>query len=491
MRNSQAAAKAAAPARCEMHRAAPGWQCTQCQHVLCPDCTAVKVIPPIEMIACSRCGELAEPLLRKKSESMSLADRIPGAFKFPFQGEGLPAWLGISMFLWLGSLAGGLGMLMAWGITMASLFGLTRSTARGGDHIELSDFQDPLTSILMPLVRFALVTLPVWGGILAAMYTGRSWLIWVSLVISVLWSPTAYIGAAGGASVVHMINPLRVLGATARMGKDYGVYLAGVFAVGVTIVITQVLAVVVNKYVPVPIIGGVMAQMVSSFGPFVGARIAGLVLMLHGPVFGWGEENDLMEPVLGETRPRGQLPVRESTLPKHLPSAIELEPEEPPAWQGAAPVNDRFAAIELDPNSEAPPEVAPLDVALLPTFSEQSALTIRQAIKSGKAEVALDGFRSTGLSSAEQLTFEELMWLGQTAASHIDYESAELAFAKAAERKEAPESLGRARVMLARLLAERLNRKGDAAKWMQRVLAEQPGTSAAMYAEKWLSEKPA
>jgi hypothetical protein len=480
-----------APARCEQHKAAPGWQCTECNHVLCPDCTALKSIPPITMIACGRCGELAEPLMRKKSESASLAERLPGAFKFPFAGEGLPAWLGISMFLWLGSLLGTLGSLIAWGITMASLFGLTRSTARGGDHIELSDFQDPITSIMMPLVRFALVTLPAWGGLLLAMYTGKQWLVWASLAISVLWSPTAYIGAAAGASVVHMLNPLRVLGSTARLGKDYGVYLAGIIAVIVTIVITQLLALVVRTYVVVPIIGGVMAQMVSSYGPFVGARLAGLVLMLHGPVFGWGEENELYEPVLGDTQPRGELPKRESTLPRHLPSAIELEPEAPPSWQGAAPVHDRFAAIELDPNSEAPPEVAPLDVALLPTFSEQSAQTIRQAIQSGKADVALDGFRSTGLSSAEQLSFDELMWLGQTAASHIDYESAELAFRKAAERKEAPESLGRARVMLARLLAERLNRKDDATGWMRRVLAEQPGTSAATYAEKWLGEKGA
>ena len=487
MRNPAAATKPAAsgPSRCEQHQALAGWHCTQCHHALCPDCTAVKQIPPISMLACSRCGELAEPLLRKKSEAASLAERLPGAFRFPFQGEGLPAWLGLSMFLWLGGLLGGLGSLIAWGITMASLFGLTRSTARGGDHLELSDFQDPLTSILMPLVRFALVTLPAWGGILVALSTGKQWLVWASLVVTVLWSPTAYIGAAAGASVLHMMNPLRVLGSTARLGKDYGVYLGGIFAVGVTIIITQVLALVVRTYVHVPIVGGVMAQMIAAYGPFVGARLAGLVLMLHGPVFGWGEEDELYEPVLGDTQPRGELPVKR-TLPRHLPNQIELEPEPPPAWQGAEAVNDRFAAIELDPNSEAPPEVAPLDVALLPTFSEQSAQTIRQAIKNGKADVALDGFRSTGLSSADQLTFEELMWLGQTAASHLDYESAELAFGKAAVRKEAPESLGKARVMLARLLAERMNRKDDAVSWMRRVLTEQPGTAAATYAQNWL-----
>ena len=104
----------------------------------------------------------------------------------------------------------------------------------------------------------------------------------------------------------------------------------------------------------------------------------------------------------------------------------------------------------------------------------------------GKADLALDGFRSTGLSAAGQLSFEELMWLGQTAASYIDYESAELAFGRAAERTAPAEALGRARVMLARLLAERLNRKDDAAVWMRRIVAEHPGTAAATYAQEWL-----
>jgi hypothetical protein len=243
-----------------------------------------------------------------------------------------------------------------------------------------------------------------------------------------------------------------------------------------------------NTYLVVPVLGGVLVQMVLAYAPFVGARLAGLVLMLHGPVFGWGEEAALYEPVLGETVPRGELPVRESTLPRHLPSSIELEPEvlaeRPPASAG-----DRFAAIEVNPDADAPPDVAPLDAALLPSFSEQSAVSIRQAMSQGKADVALDGFRSTGLSAAAQLSFDELVWLGQTATSHIDYESAELAFRQAAERQAPAEALGRARVMFARLLAERLGRKDDATHWMERVLAEQPGTPAATYAQTWLGEQ--
>lgn len=475
------------PERCERHGAAAGWKCTVCHQPLCPDCAALKVVSPVTLLACGRCGEMAEPILRRKSQSASLAQRLPGAFLFPFRGEGLPAWLGISMFLWAFSFLGLLGGVIGWGITLASLFGLTRSTARGGESLELNDFQDPLSSILMPLVRFTLVMFPAWGGTFLAGWFGLPWLYWVSLAVTAFWSPTAFIGAAAGTNLVHMLNPVRVLGATARIGKDFGVYLGGLLTVGFLMLLSVPLALLVNRYLFVPIIGGIATQLVLSYAPLVGARVAGLVLMLHGPVFGWGEEKDLFEPVLGDTRPRGELPVKESSLPRHLPQAIDLPPEAIPELPPAR-AHDRFAALELNPDAARPPDVAPLDVALLPSFSEQSAVSIRRAMAAGKAEVALDGFRSTGLAAAEQLSFDELVWLGRTAASHIDYESAELAFVKASERKAPPDALGGARVMLARLLAERMNRKDDAAGWMKRVVAEQPGTPAATYAQDWLSE---
>jgi hypothetical protein len=429
---------------------------------------------------------MAEPLLRRKSQAVSLAQRLPGAFRFPFAGEGLPAWLGISLWLWACSLLGSLGSLIGWGVAMASFFGLTRSTARGGDSLELSDFQDPFQGIVVPLVRFALVMFPAWGGIFASAYLGLPWLSWVGLGIAALWSPTAFIGAAANTNLVNMLNPVRVLGATSRIGKDFPVYLGGLLAVGTLMVVSVPLAMLVSKMVLVPVVGGVMTQLVLSYAPLVGARVAGLVLMLHGPVFGWGEELDLYEPLLGETQPRGELPVKESSLPRHLPESIELEPEPEPEIQPARAF-DRFAALELNPEAEKPPDVAPLDVALLPSFSAQAAVSIRTAMKDGLADVALDGFRSTGLSAAEALSFDELLWLGQTAANRIDYESAELAFVKAAERSAPPEALGRARVMLARLLAERLNRKDAAATWMKRIVQEQPGTPAATYAATWLS----
>jgi hypothetical protein len=304
-----------------------------------------------------------------------------------------------------------------------------------------------------------------------------------------VWSPTAYIGAATNAAFVDMLNPFRVLRASAAMGKDYGVYVLSLVGVLAAMVVSVPLSALVNRYVLVPVVGGVLAQLVLVYAPFVGARIAGTVLFLHGPIFGWGDALEGYEAILKDTRPRGTLP--EQKKPERAREAIELEPEPRPdlALQGARPA-DRFAALELDPASERPPEVAPLDVALLPTHGEQSVVAIREAMRAQRADVALDGFRATGLTAAPLLTFDELLWLGQTAAAHIDYESAELAFRQAVQREgTALEPRVRAKVMLARLLAEKLKKPAEGRALMEAVCAEAPGTSAATFATQWLSRQ--
>jgi hypothetical protein len=152
-----------------------------------------------------------------------------------------------------------------------------------------------------------------------------------------------------------------------------------------------------------------------------------------------------------------------------------------------AGLSERFGALEVDRAAEAPPQGAVLDVSLLPSHAEQNAQLIREAIRAGNHGAALDGFRATGLTAKSALTFEELVWLGQTASSHIDYESAELAFRAALERGGAPEPTNRTRVMLARLLGERLSRRDEGRALMEVVCREAPGTSAATFATQWLA----
>lgn len=470
------------PAKCAAHQALAGWECTHCHAPLCPDCAAVKVVTPVSLVACGLCGNFAEPLLRRKSEGQSLARRLPAAFTFPFHGEGLPAFLGISLWLAVTALPGLAGVLIGWCATLGSLFGLARSTARGGEHLELGGGGDLFHGVIQPALRFALAMAPAWVLGFLAVRTGASWAWWLALGLTVLWFPTAFIGAAVEAGVLDMLNPLRVLRAAVNLGADFGVYLGAMLGISL-VTLAGVVAGVLLQALPYPLLPTLVAQPLMLYGPFVGARIAGLVLHLYPHVFGWGDSMEAFEPVLPGVEPRGALP-QKRTLPAHLPDAIELEPEAP---KPSAPAPDRFAAIEL--GDEAPRGPVALDAALLPSHAEQAAAEIRKAILRGDHDGALDGFRATGLTAAEALTVDELVWVGQAASSRIDFESAELAFARAAERRGEPEVVGKARVMLGRLLVEKRGRVDEGARWMERVVAEQPGTQAAAFARQWLAAR--
>ncbi len=466
---------------CEQHHGLAGWECTVCHRALCPDCAALKFVPPVSLTACGVCGEFAEPLLRHRAHGAPFTSRIREAYLFPFRGEGPAVWFGIAMVLWLLSFAGDSAALIGWCATVGSLFGLIRSTARGHGGLELGDFQDVLQSIALPVARFAVAMLPAWGGALAAVITGKTWLWWPVVLITIAWTPTSLIAAATGTDLLHMLNPVRVLGTSARMGRDFALY-ATALSLTMVLWVVCLVASVFLRDLGVPLVASALAQVLVVYPPLVAARLAGAALFAHGSAFGL-DPVDAYEPVLGDVQPRGALPEKTRTLPKHLPSVIELEPEAPVQQRAA----NRFEAVELSPHAAPPPEVAPLDVSLLPGHGEQAAADIRAAMRAGNADAALDGFRATGLLSAPSLTFEELLWLGQTAGARIDYESALLALEHAAAREAAPELRGRAWVMLGRLLGEKLSRRGDAVRWMERVVRETPNTAAASYAATWLS----
>lgn len=463
--------------RCEAHQALAGWECTACHRALCPDCAATKYVPPVSLTVCALCGELAEPLLRLRRDTQSFAQRVPGAFFFPLRGEGPAVWLGLSMVLWLFGFFGALGMVLAWTAILGSVFGLVTSTARGHDRLELSDFTEPLESILLPVGRFGVAMLPAWGGAVLVGWLGKPWMWWLVWLVTLAWTPTSFIGAASGASVLHLLNPLRVLGVSARIGRDFGVYVAALSLATLAWLFAVVTGLVIRDALP-PFIGSALGALVAVYPAVVIGRIAGLVMLVHGTAFGM-DTLDEHETVLGDAQPRGEVPQKRS-LAAHLPTAIELP--EPAAPVLPTPAS-RFDALEF--RGEAPPPPAALDAALLPSHGEQTAAQLRTAMQRGDTDAALDIFRAAGLSCVELLTSTELLWLGQTAGARIDYESSLLAL-EAAAKKEAPaEERGRAWVMLGRLLAEKLSRRDEGEAWMQRVRAELPNTAAAKFAATW------
>jgi hypothetical protein len=443
---------------------------------------------PTTVVACTYCGELAQPVTDAQAGTDSLLPHLPGAFAFAFTASGLPLWLGLTVvdaFLLSSLMSGGLGglvvRLIALGLTLGALFNLIRATSSGSDAPFA--FVDLTTSVVSPLLRFAVVLAPFWGGALAAYLLHWPVVLLLSSVLGLFWVPVAIIGAAAGADLLDLMNPLRVVGVAVRLGKDFGVYALGLVVALVLGVVGLVAAGVVA--IASPFVGTLLVMLAELYALVTSARLAGLVLYTHGELFGHDTTRRSPGHALTMLEPRGVLPEVSSSPAVNRHAAIELEPDAAPPRE--AP-RSRFEALEVSPDAPVPTEVAPLDVALLPDHAEQSAAEIRKAVGAQNVELALDAFRATGLSAADQLTPEDLMWLGQHAAARIDNESAELAFSNAANRRDAKPALrAKAHVMLARLLAERLHRGAEAKALMERVVADFPTDAAATFARTWLS----
>ena len=449
--------------------------------MLCPDCAATKVMHPTTVVACTYCGELAQPVTAQQTQADSLWPFVPGAFGFAFTTQGLPLWLGLAVLdaVFISSGLGGLfARLLGLGLVLGGLFNLIRATSSGADSA--LEFVDVATSVVSPLTRFGVVLAPFWGGALAAFLLNRPGLAMASGVVGLFWVPVAIIGAAAGASSLDLMNPVRVVGVAVRLGGDFAVYVGGLLgALGVLLVglLLSMVAGVVSPVLAVPVLA-----VTKLYALVTAARLAGLVLRTHGELFGHDTSRRPTRAAGPLSEPRGVLPATTTAVKPR--AAIELEPEP----VRAAPPRSRFEALEVSPQAPVPNEVGPLDVALLPDHAEQSALEIRGAIAAKNVELALDAFRATGLAASEQLSPDELMWVAQAAAARLDNESAELAFSKVSARRDAAASVrAKAKVMLARLFAERMGRKGEAKALMEAVVAEFPDDAAALFARNWLA----
>jgi len=479
--------KAQAPARCRAHQALAGWQCTRCHEVLCPECAGTMRVGPAELVACTLCGEQAEPLRRHRREGGTLLERLPRAFTFPFRGEGLLA-LGSLSLLGLLVVFGGCAALLVLGLTVGAIFAVVRFTARGGDHLESEGFTDLHTSVLLPVLRFVVATAPVWGGgIMAWRAHSAAGGVLVGLAAA-LWVPMALLAAAANSPFTAMLNPLLMVGLALKLGRDYWVYLGGLLGCGVAAVVGLVLGVFVGR-LPLPVVGQLLVNALALAPLLTAAHIGGLLLYLRGDTLGWGTAEDYAEPVLGQEAPRGALPERGTAAARGGHRApIELPPDLPPA--GASSDVDAVFAQRPDFGRAAPRAAldprAPPARAVLDEVSE-AGRAVRAAMAKGDGAAALHAWEDAGRLVPE-LTVSELGWLGRAAASRGDDAVALSAF-EAAAFAGSGDDVASVRVMLARLLDERLGRADEARRWMQRVAGEAPEGEARRFARQWLSQR--
>lgn len=441
------------------------------------------MVHPAVLTICALCGELANPLLVRRGGEHSFFTLAGQALLFPLQGMGLVGLLSLSLTLAVGLWLGFLGLAVCVGLVLAALFGVARSAGRGGDQLELTDFTNLGSDVVWPLVRFAAATAPAWGCLVVALQTGRPALVWLGAALALVWCPTAFVGAAAGAPLITLLNPLAVWGAISRIGSDVprlAVALAGLCVLGLMLGLMGALA----SLLPVPLVSTLVAAACWVYPPYVAARMSGLVLLLHPEPFGWHDST--MQHALLDVGPRGVPPPTAEQRRAHV-EPIELPEPEPAPLDAGQTLVARFGGAPEDEPEPAPlpARAAAMAQLELGSLSSHVCALIEEAIAGADQAGALEAFRAAAPADTEALDGEQLLWLGRAAITAGELETAVRALEAAAARR-AP-SAATAMVLRARLLGERLGRPEEAAALMQQVVTEFAGTKPADFASRWLA----
>ena len=302
---------------CSRHPGArAGWQCDGCGEPLCPGCAYRHRVGATEIVACTRCGAMARPILVHRRDRGALVARLLPAFGYPFSTSGLFGLAALGLMLWLLAQLDVVGAILSVGVAFTTLFSVIRSSGDGDDDFQPYDFTNFTTDLLLPTLRGLAATAPLL--VVASLYLAyraagareplafifESWELMLLYVAGWLYVPAALLVAACGGGLSQVMAPDHVLRTAYRLGQDYVVVAACVTGV----LLAQVGAVLVARLVAssdVPVLSLWAALVIGAYLPVVAARMLGILLYLRGDDIGHGATEDYLEPVLADAMPQG------------------------------------------------------------------------------------------------------------------------------------------------------------------------------------------
>jgi hypothetical protein len=472
-------------ARCQRHsEAAAGWSCDACQASLCPDCVAVRRAMSTEYLACGLCNGRALPILVHRAR-VPLSQRLRGLWRYPFSQSGLVVLVGTSVllavcrwaaqetFLLVKFIPAVIGLGIFWGL----FFSIIRATARGERELDPPDYSEAYGDCVVPALRGFIGSSLLWlPGLLYLLY-GRQWDVrkpidtllntpafyvtgglpeidvnhvlwdpglWLIFLVGATYVPMVLLLAAAGSSAVKMLNPVAVVLSARRLGRDYGLTLGVLAGLGVAQVLMHFVAAGIRS-VSVPLLPGLLSELITTVVPVLMARTLGLLLYVRGDSLDYGVASDYLEPALGAVQPRSELaPLREG-----LPVTAAEAPVEAPM---PALLEALTQALEAQDVTRA--------LALYPELREPRFV--------------------------KQVTPAQHLVVGQAAVAQGQYTLAVKALESAADvAPDSPEA-SRALVLLARVYGERLREPERAQSIYRYVVHRYPDTDASRFALKHL-----
>ncbi|MCY1074533.1 tetratricopeptide repeat protein [Archangium lansingense] len=475
---------------CQFHpSAAAGWFCPACKANLCPGCTVLELQESsnTELLSCGRCGGAAEVLKVHRSQA-PFGKRLLGAWLYPLRPSGLFALVAVGAVVafsrWVfqyAPLLPGLVALAAWlGSFWGSLFWIVRSTSMGAQHFTAPDFQSIHDDLVDPAIRGVVATALIWvPGALFLWHFDETHrplpLFGLMVLVTLLYAPMALLFAATGESKLSLLNPIKVVGISVKLGRPYLMVVAWMVPLALVHALVMMVAAWVSS-LPIPLMAPLVAEAISLFAPFVMARLIGLLLYAYGDRVGYGVDSEFYEPALPGVKPRGKkraakvpAPQQRETHRPELQRFTEIEPASAPAAQPAP--RQRFIELEPEPAPVAAPE--PLEARLVRAV-EANALDEALALYRQLPE------RLPPLPAACHLA------MGQKAATVGDYTLAVRALKQVAQHSPEDPLAPKSCVILARLYGERLGDAASAQKLYRHVVGRYPGTDAARFAQSRL-----
>ena len=283
---------------CFHHPASPAAStCAKCEHDLCPACVKLEQIGPKRVPFCRHCGgkcvPYGQPVVPQVKRRATFFEMLPGAFSYPFKGNGLillatgtiffgfldmiSSSVAARVFIIVGSIL--LVKIIMYGYLFAYMQKIVCASADGDPEPPgWPEVTDLSSDIFHPCWLFFATTAATFlPGILVASYAPAAGT--ALLVLGMLYFPMALLGVAMSDSLSGL-NPLVVLSAILKVP---GPYMVAALVFGLLVVVRRILP----DYFTLPIVSYFVIALFALVLVTIEMRILGILYYTNREKFGW------------------------------------------------------------------------------------------------------------------------------------------------------------------------------------------------------------
>ncbi|HYO74332.1 MAG TPA: hypothetical protein VEU33_50485 [Archangium sp.] len=361
----------------------------------------------VDLLLCRACGGRADTILLHRSELASFASRLGQVWRYPFTRQGLMVVAGLGAVMAFVGFMTQVTLIVARlapamigaGLFWGAFFSIMRASVRGENEVPVPEYSDILADWFLPALRGLLATSVVWLTLLLYLAFAGGWdvfqymdrllsdpmfymtgrfhsipgerllgdpIAWVLGLAGLAYLPMALMMAMTSNSLLDTLNPLTAVRGILRLGRDYGVALGSLFALGLVYLAVRVVSSSLREIPFELIVSRWLAQVLECLVLFVMARVLGLLVYARGDALGYGDPSDYVTPALpAEATPRTTLRVDPTPLAAPTPAEAAAPSPEARLQELSAAVQARdvpqvlalYTALSFLPKARIPPAV--------------------------------------------------------------------------------------------------------------------------------------